>query len=115
MYFQKIKNLDGSVRENCVACIECGRTIKTKTRNTTNLLSHLKIKHPNKYADVKKKAEEKKQIAKRPLEIALDYLEDDSKAESKAIETSSSRHTTGYKMITEKIKMAGVLIRDFQL
>ena len=50
MYFQKIKNSDGG---NCVECTECGKTAKTKIGNTTNLLSHLKTKHPSKYADVK--------------------------------------------------------------
>ena len=66
MYFQKIKNSDGG---DCVKCTECGKTVKTKTGNTTNLLSHLKTKHPSKYADVKQKAEqEKKRNAKRPRE-----------------------------------------------
>ena len=92
-------------------CTECGKTIKTKTSNTTNLMSHLSIKHPRKHADVKQKAEEeKKHNAKRPRK------RDDSQqatltmiAKKKAkLETSSSRH----KKITKKI--AGVLIHDFQ-
>ena len=71
-------------------------------------MSHLKIKHSNKYADVKKKAE-KKQTAKRHLEhdshqITLKTI---GKKKTK-LETSSSRHNK----ITEKI--AGVLIHDFQ-
>ena len=55
-------------------CKECDKIIETKTGNTGNLLSHLKIKHPNKYADVKEKAEEKKQIAKRPLDRKLNQI-----------------------------------------
>ena len=104
------KNLDGSARGDRVECTECGKTIKTKTGNTTDLLSHLKIKHLNKYADVEKRAEEeKKQTAKRPLEhdwyqITLKMI---AKKKTK-LETSSSRH----KKITKKI--AGVLIHDFQ-
>ena len=72
--FKKLKNSDGSVREDCVECTECGKSIKTKTGNTTNLLSHLSINHPNKYADVKQKTEEeRKRIAntKRPHESDL--------------------------------------------
>ena len=38
LYFQKIKNLDGSACGDCVECTECGKTIKTKTGNTTNLM-----------------------------------------------------------------------------
>ena len=30
LYFQKIKNLDVSARGDCVECIECGKTVKTK-------------------------------------------------------------------------------------
>ena len=56
MYSKKIKNLDGSTHGDCVECTECGKTIKTKIGKTTNLLNHLKINYPNKYADVKKKA-----------------------------------------------------------
>ena len=110
MYFQKIKNSDGSVRGDCVKCTECGKSIKTKTGNTTNLLSHLNIKHPNKYADVKKKTEEeKKRNAKRPRERDLHQVTFKMMAKKKAkLETSSGR----YKKITEKI--AGVLIHDFQ-
>ena len=110
LYFQKIKSLDGSARRDCVECTECGKTNKTKTGNTTNLLSHLKIKHPNKYADVKKRAEEeKKRAAKRPLEHDSHQITLKTIAKKKTkLETSSSRH----KKITEKI--AGVLIHDFQ-
>ena len=101
MYFKELKNSDGSICGDCVECTECGKTIKTKTGNTTNLMSHLSIKHPRKHADVKQKAEgEKKQNAKRPREL------DDSQqatltmmTKKKAkLETSSSRH----KKITKK-------------
>ena len=99
-----------SVRGDCVECTKCGKTIKTKTGNTTNLLSHLNIKHPNKYADVKKKTEEeKKRNAKRPYEHDLHQVTFKMLAKKKEkLETSSSR----YKKITDKI--TGVLIHDFQ-
>ena len=38
LYFQKIKNLYGSARGDCVECTECSKTIKTKKGNTTNLM-----------------------------------------------------------------------------
>ena len=97
MYFQKIKNSDGG---NCVECTECGKTAKTKIGNTTNLLSHLKTKHPSKYADVKWKAEqEKKQNAKRPCEGDSHQVTLKMMAKKKVkLETSSSRH----KKITER-------------
>ena len=69
MYFQKIKDLDGSVRENCVACIECSRTIKTKTRNTTNLLSHLKIKHPTSMLMLRRKQKKRNKLLRGLLKL----------------------------------------------
>ena len=83
IYFTEHRNADGSISSNCVECTECSKTIKTKTGNTTNLMSHLSVKHPKKHADVKQKAEEeKKRNAERPRESRdnsqqASYLDDD--------------------------------------
>ena len=46
MYFQKMKNLDGSAGGDCVECTECGKSIKTKTENTTNFSEPFKNQTP---------------------------------------------------------------------
>jgi len=78
-----------------VKCTECGKTIKTKTGNATNLISHLSIKYPKKHANVKQKAEKKKQNAKRPHECHDNSQQATLTMMAKKkvkLEISSSRH-----------------------
>ena len=74
IYFKEHRNADGNISSNCVECTECGKTIKTKTGNTTNLMSHLSVKRPKKHADVKQKAEEEKKRNAKDLMRAATIL-----------------------------------------
>ena len=42
MYFQKMKNLDGSVGGDCVECTECGKSIKTKRETPLSFTEPIK-------------------------------------------------------------------------
>jgi len=55
-YFRKVSSRDGAK----VQCEICKKTVKTTGGNTTNLLSHLKTTHSNKYFEVKRRLRKKK-------------------------------------------------------
>ena len=119
LYFQKIKNSGQSGTGYRVECIECGKNVKTAKGNTTNLMSHLKTKHPKKYEEDRRlrktEVEERKQSDKQATKSSNNQAPQKSQttltgiaAKRAKLETSS----TLYKKITRSI--AGMMIHDFQ-
>ena len=121
LYFQKIKSSGQSGAGYRVECTECGKNVKTAKRNITNLMSHLKTKHPKKYEEVRQKTEEKQKLKERKRSNKQATKSSNNQAPQKSqttltgiaakrakLETSSTLH----KKITRSI--AGMMIHDFQ-
>ena len=50
------------------SCKDCGKAVKILKGNTTNLMSHLRTKHPKIHEEMRQKTDKKKRIHKQSIQ-----------------------------------------------
>ena len=66
IYFEKMDQVGAGYR--VASCKDCGKAVKILKGNTTNLMSHLRTKHPKIHEEMRQKTDEKKRIRKQSIQ-----------------------------------------------
>jgi len=91
LYFDKMDRVSGGESGDRMAkCKDCGATVKVSKGNTSNLMSHLRARHPKIHEVARQKMDEKK-------------LEQASQAKKKSVNTQQQTTLPGIAARKEKL------------
>ena len=62
IHFEKMDQVAIGTECRMASCKDCGKAVKVLKGNTTNLMSHLRTKHPKIHGEMRQKTDKKKCI-----------------------------------------------------